>query len=207
MSGEAMITTSKLARGSGVLRGARLGSNVSRLPPAQHPVVQGPKDPVHPPRSPVDLLVSQCGAAARSKLNEMTRPTDALSLKLACRDALVSAGWAVKQNVPIGPSPKGGVHTADLLALWPTTGKKIAVYPRWQSSSGTAEEKIPFQIIKTQFAVKARPDSIQAAYFVLEGTGWTYRDFYFSGELGTYISLRIPTHCLALVDLQERTLQ
>ncbi len=115
-----------------------------------------------------------------------------------CALVLRSHGWLLQRNRALAPSPKGGNIRADILAISSTTGRQIAVYPRWQATSGTAEEKLPFQLIKFEIARAAKPDCADAAYFVLEGPGWTWRDFYTSGALYSYLPSGMSSHCMSL---------
>lgn len=122
-----------------------------------------------------------------------------------CLSTLRGNGWRIQRNLAIAPSPKGGLLRADILALHETTGKKVAVYPRWQATHGTAEEKIPFQMIKVEIAKAARPDCTDAAYFVLEGAGWTWHEFYLSNELAIYLSPPIISKCIRLETFSQLT--
>jgi hypothetical protein len=61
--------------------------------------------------------------------------------------------------------------------------KKIGIEMKWQQTSGTAEEKIPFTVILYQNLIKKK--LLNKAYIVLGGTdksrgttGWTLRSFY-----------------------------
>jgi len=116
----------------------------------------------------------------------------------ACSTALRGSGWRIQRNAVLAPSPKGGYLRADILGFHKETGKRVAVYPRWQASLGSAEEKIPFQMMKFEIAVTTRPDCADAAYFVLEGSGWTWREFYLSGDLLRLLAPRITSHCVRL---------
>lgn len=127
-------------------------------------------------------------------------PTGATELRESCAEVLRVQGWQVRRSVPLAASPKGGYIEAELLALDPVSGRRIIVIPRWQAKSGSAEEKVPFHIIKVQLACSAEPDVAQAAYFVLEGAGWTWRDYFVGGSLDQYLNVRVPTRCLTFPD-------
>jgi hypothetical protein len=58
---------------------------------------------------------------------------------------------------------------------------------KWQQSSGTAEHKIPFEVLCLVDAVQINPELYKRAYLVLGGTGWTLREFYTMGGLGKYM--------------------
>ena len=53
--------------------------------------------------------------------------------------------------------------------------------------SGTAEQKVPFEVICLEEAL--RTGSYQRAYIVLGGDGWKLRNFYVSGGLKKYLRL------------------
>ena len=57
---------------------------------------------------------------------------------------------------------------------------------KWQQVSGTAEQKVPFEVICLLEAVEA--GNCTKAYVVLGGEGWTLRKFYTSGGLVKYLN-------------------
>ena len=59
-------------------------------------------------------------------------------------------------------------------------GDAILVSLKWQQTGGTAEQKVPFEVMCLADAVRAGHG--QAAYLVLGGDGWTLRDYYTSGS-------------------------
>lgn len=130
-------------------------------------------------------------------------PDSQVGLQEQCTNLLRNNDWRIERNKSLAPSPKGGFLRADIHALNVLTGRQIVVYPRWQASSGTAEEKLPFQLIKFEMALTARPDCADAAYFVLEGAGWTWRDFYISGELYKYLPPGASSRCISLSKFSE----
>jgi hypothetical protein len=58
---------------------------------------------------------------------------------------------------------------------------------KWQQVGGTAEQKVPFELICLIDLMRKEPDKYHAAYIVLGGTGWKMRDFYISGALNQFI--------------------
>ena len=50
---------------------------------------------------------------------------------------------------------------------------------KWQEASGTAEQKVPFDVMCLADALQE--GSYGKAYLVLGGPGWTLRDWYVSG--------------------------
>lgn len=107
-------------------------------------------------------------------------------LESAILPALRRGGYDYKKQVTIGSRPGGGKHNIDLMITTPR-GEKILVSLKWQQTGGTAEQKVPFEVI---CLLKAMQDSKEysRAYLVLGGEGWTLRDYYTSGALEQYIS-------------------
>lgn len=92
--------------------------------------------------------------------------------------------FGVQQN--IGISLGGRKHRADVVIdLSKTTRTVVSV--KWQQTSGTAEEKVPFEVIKLVHAVKSSSNVIPYAYLILAGTGWSLKEFYMSRGLHPYI--------------------
>ena len=54
-----------------------------------------------------------------------------------------------------------------------------------QQTSGTAEQKVPFEVMCLADAVRA--GAADAAYLVLGGDGWTLRDYFTSGALEEHL--------------------
>lgn len=131
-------------------------------------------------------------------------PNNANELVECCAQVLRTTGWRIRRNYPLSDSPKGGSLRADIMATSEILHKRIAVYPRWQATSGTAEEKLPFQLIKVQIAAELRPDILAAAYFVLEGNGWSWREYYLSNDLNRHLRISLPVHCVSLSELENR---
>lgn len=58
---------------------------------------------------------------------------------------------------------------------------------KWQQVGGTAEQKVPFEVICLMEAVRESKNSLAKSYLVLGGGGWTLRDFYVGGGLKSYL--------------------
>jgi hypothetical protein len=97
--------------------------------------------------------------------------------------ALERGGYDYATQRKIGERCGGGVHKVDVCAgrgdVW------IGVSLKWQQTGGTAEQKIPFEVMCLADAV--RRNEIQRAYLVLGGDGWTLRDYYTSGALADHL--------------------
>jgi PD-(D/E)XK nuclease superfamily domain len=101
--------------------------------------------------------------------------------------ALRRGGYAFKTQVNIGRRPGGGKHEVDLVASG-KDGRAILVSLKWQQTSGTAEQKVPFEVISLIKALKNNEGRFSKAYLVLGGGGWTLRDFYVKGGLRDYLT-------------------
>ncbi len=100
--------------------------------------------------------------------------------------ALKHGGYDYKTQVNIGKKPSGKKHIIDVLAE-DSNGKEYLISLKWQQVSGTAEEKIPYEIICLIHKMKESQDKFNKAYLVLGGGGFTLRDFYVNGGLEEYI--------------------
>ncbi len=97
--------------------------------------------------------------------------------------ALMQAGYTYFTQVNIGQRLGGGRHIVDVLAE--KDAKKVLISMKWQQVGGTAEQKVPFEVISLIDAV--RSGRYAKAYLVLGGEGWSLRDFYTGGGLEDYI--------------------
>src|SRR3989442_15381842 len=100
--------------------------------------------------------------------------------------ALTESGYRLKRNVAVGIRPGGRKHVVDLV-ISGDKGRSALVSVKWQQVSGTAEQKIPYEVICLAHALKSAGEVYAAAYLVLGGKGWTLRDFYTSGGLTGYM--------------------
>ena len=100
--------------------------------------------------------------------------------------ALTNAGYNCVRNRNIGNRPSGKRHLIDVLGTH-TSGRVILVSLKWQQVSGTAEQKIPFEVICLADALKTGHGKYSEAYLVLGGPGWSLRDYYVSGGLNQHL--------------------
>ena len=98
--------------------------------------------------------------------------------------ALARGGYSHETQVLVGIRPGGGVHKVDAIARWKTD--EILVSLKWQQTSGTAEQKVPFEVMCLADAV--REGKATRAYLVLGGDGWSLRDYYTSGSLKEHLT-------------------
>ncbi len=93
--------------------------------------------------------------------------------------ALRRAGYAWTEQTHVGCRPNGRKHRVDVIAS--KDDASVLVSMKWQEASGTAEQKVPFEVLCLADAVRER--GCKRAYLVLGGPGWTLRDWYVSGAL------------------------
>lgn len=111
--------------------------------------------------------------------------------------ALKQGGYTYEAQVDIGQRPGGRRHKIDLLAR-NGKGDTFLISMKWQQTSGTAEQKVPFEIISLTEILLTEPDKYKCAYLVLGGGGWTLRDFYISGGLKKYLRNQELIHIIGL---------
>lgn len=111
--------------------------------------------------------------------------------------ALKQGGYQVSTQVLVGERPNGRKHFVDAVAA-SQAGRAILVSLKWQQTNGTAEQKVPFEVMCLVDALKTTPGKYQAAYIVLGGDKWSLRDFYTSGDLARYIKEAESVEVLAL---------
>ena len=97
--------------------------------------------------------------------------------------ALDRGGYRYETQVNVGVRCGGGTHKADAIARMGTD--EILVSVKWQQTGGTAEQKVPFEVMCLADAVRA--NRATRAYLVLGRDGWTLRDYYTSGRLSDHL--------------------
>jgi PD-(D/E)XK nuclease superfamily protein len=102
--------------------------------------------------------------------------------------ALDLGGYTYRVHAKIGQRVGLGSHIVDVLAK--KADIEIPISLKWQQVSGTAEQKVPFEVICLMDALEAETiyGTFAKAYVVLGGEGWTLRNFYTSGGLLRYIN-------------------
>lgn len=105
-------------------------------------------------------------------------------LEAMIHPALDHGGYEYSTQQVIGKRYGGGRHIVDAIAE--KDGERILVSLKWQQSGGTAEQKVPFEVMSlADFVITGK---FSKAYLVLGGEGWTLRDFYISGDLKNHLS-------------------
>ena len=97
--------------------------------------------------------------------------------------ALDQGGYTYATQVRLGQRFGLGKHVVDAVAE--KDGRKILISLKWQQVSGTAEQKVPFEVICLLEALQAGLH--EKAYLVLGGEGWSLRNFYTSGGLKPFL--------------------
>ena len=98
--------------------------------------------------------------------------------------ALDRGGYNHRAQVSIGDRLGCGRHVVDAIAE--KDGEQIIISVKWQQVSGTAEQKVPFEVICLAEAMAA--GEYAKAYVVLGGEGWKLRQFYTAGGLKKYLN-------------------
>lgn len=100
--------------------------------------------------------------------------------------ALEMGDYKIRRSVDIGKRLGVSRHKIDVLTD-DTQGRQRLISLKWQQVQGTAEQKIPFEVICLADTM-IRDERFYKAYLVLGGEGWRYKDFYLSGGLTPYIA-------------------
>ena len=115
--------------------------------------------------------------------------------------SLERGGYFVQRQINIGTRLGGGKHIADTMAI--KEGRQILISLKWQQSSGTAEQKVPFEYMCLSHALSENPE-FDAAYIVIGGTGWT-KDRFFKEELSEWVATSYPVTVIGLEDFIARS--
>jgi hypothetical protein len=118
--------------------------------------------------------------------------------------ALARGGYTVQTQVDVGKRPSGRRHRIDILAQ-DRRGRRFLISAKWQQVSGTAEEKVPYEIICLA-EIMASGDYARA-YLVLDGQGWTLRDFFIGGDLRRHLQHADQVSVLSLETFVARANQ
>jgi hypothetical protein len=97
--------------------------------------------------------------------------------------ALKPGHYTYQIQVKAGTRCGGGTHKVDALAE--KDGQTVLVSLKWQQTGGTAEQKVPFEVMCLADAVRA--GHANRAFLVLGDDGWSLRDYYTSGALSDHL--------------------
>jgi hypothetical protein len=92
--------------------------------------------------------------------------------------ALEMGGYIIERQVRLTDRLGGGKHYGDIVAS--KNGERIVISLKWQQSSGTAEQKVPYEFMCLA-DVLANDSTIHKAYIVIGGDGWTKHSFFLNG--------------------------
>ena len=127
------------------------------------------------------------------------------TLEVTVEAVLINNSYAVTKQQVVGTKPGGGRHRADIVGMRPN-GSKFLVSLKWQQTAGSAEEKIPFEVIKLLHALRENPASFDKAYIVIGGDGFNpgLVEFYLSEEFRSYVRQSEKIEILTLNDFITR---
>jgi len=108
--------------------------------------------------------------------------------------ALQRGGYSAQSQVKVGNRCGGGTHKVDAVAS--RDGVRVLVSLKWQQTGGTAEQKVPFEVMCLADAVREK--HADRAYLVLGGDGWTLRDYFTSGKLEDHMIHAALVHVVTL---------
>jgi len=109
--------------------------------------------------------------------------------------SLEQGGYSFRTQAKIGQRLGCGPHFIDVIAE-KKGAMPILISMKWQQVSGTAEQKVPFEVICLLEAVDS--GTYAKAYLVLGGGGWTLRDFYVANGLQKYLNYKEKIEILTL---------
>ena len=98
--------------------------------------------------------------------------------------ALEMGGYAVERQVLVGTRLGGGRHYGDVVAT--KDEESILISLKWQQVSGTTEQKVPYEFMCLSAILTNNP-TIDRAYIVLGGDGWTKHEF-FLNDLNDWVN-------------------
>ena len=95
--------------------------------------------------------------------------------------SLERGGYTCAKRTSDGKRPGGGKHIIDAIAT--KDDQKVLISLKWKQVSGTAEQKIPYEIICLLKELRDNGGKYDKAYLVLGREGWSLRNFYVEGDL------------------------
>ncbi|MEW6407926.1 MAG: PD-(D/E)XK nuclease superfamily protein [Patescibacteria group bacterium] len=100
--------------------------------------------------------------------------------------ALKRGGYKVSTQVNIGNRISGGKHIIDAIAKDANEGVYL-ISLKWQQVGGTAEQKVPFEVMCLADSILKSKAKHKKAYLILGGEGWTLRNFFVNGGLNKHL--------------------
>ena len=96
--------------------------------------------------------------------------------------ALEHGGYQYLKGVNIGTRLGGRKHIIDFVV-----NEQILISLKWQQVPGTAEQKVPFEVMCLVDAIRQGKGKYSHAYLVLGGSAWTLRDFFCGQGMQTHL--------------------
>lgn len=124
------------------------------------------------------------------------------ALEKSVLPALVQGGYGISEQTAIGERITGKLHRVDIIAF--KLGVAFLISLKWQQVHGTAEEKVPYEVICLRDAVLQSRGMFRRAYLVLGGPSWTMREFYIGIDFERYLPHRDTVSLLTLEDFMAR---
>lgn len=100
------------------------------------------------------------------------------ALEMAVIPSLELGGYAHHEQVNVGKRITGGTHKVDIVAF--RRNETYLISLKWQQVGGTADEKVPYEVLCLKSAVQDSAGAFCRAYLVLGGPAWPKRNFYTS---------------------------
>ena len=119
--------------------------------------------------------------------------------------ALEMGGYRFERNVHIGSRLGVSRHRIDTFAT-DGNGRIHLVSLKWQQVQGTAEQKIPFEVICLVDAI-LKDERFYKAHLVLGGNGWRYKEFYLAGGLNPYLNKAYLVNMTSLENFVQKANQ
>ncbi|MBI2912657.1 MAG: hypothetical protein HYY03_01915 [Chloroflexi bacterium] len=113
--------------------------------------------------------------------------------------ALTRGGYSYETQKNIGTRLGGRRHIVDVVAE-DAGGGQYLVSLKWQQVGGTAEQKVPFEVICLADAILNSKGHFDKAYLVLGGGGWSLRDFFVGGGLSSHLAHSDVVRIMTLED-------
>ncbi len=121
----------------------------------------------------------------------MSRKDTGRVLEQMILPTLERAGYGCATGVTVGLRLGTGRHVVDVVAE--RDGLRYLISLKWQQVAGTAEQKVPFEIICLSEALEG--GDYAGAYLMLGGERWRFRDFFISDHIKAYM------HVSDLIDI------
>jgi len=117
---------------------------------------------------------------------------------MVCQALQGARGYQVQSQVNVGLRSIGGTkHIVDFVVT--RADRRFLVSVKWQGTSGTGEDKVPFEVISLADAL-THDKTLSVAYLVIGGDGWTQskKDYYVGGKLKHRIFGTERVRCVTL---------